>query len=213
MEYGVVMNDKRLKECERQFLVKYPTGFMHPEMQAIGKKHRMIRMVENAQSALGKHSFNNPQVIVEAIIKLVNQSSMISIFEKPKFRDFVKSLQGIERQFFVDSYKALLHGNQAKGFEALRDQLATAKLAKWSLMTIIPAYYRPDTEVFVKPTTTKGVIAYFELDDIVYNPKPTFEFYQKYREQIMLMKSKIGPELSPNNAAFCGFLMMSLNGE
>lgn len=207
------MNEKRLKQCEREFLLKYPGGFMHPEMLAIGKKHRVDRMVEHAHSALGKKSFNDPQAIVEAIVKLVNQSSMVSIFEKPKFRDFVKSLQGIERQFFVDSYKALLHGNQAKGFEALRDQLATAKLAKWSLMTIIPAYYRPDTEVFVKPTTTKGVIAYFELEDVVYSPKPTYEFYQKYREHIMLMKSKISSELSPNNAAFCGFLMMSLNRE
>lgn len=207
------MNEKKLKECEHQFLVKYPGGFMHPEMQAIGKKHRMDRMVENAQTSLGKKSFNDPQAIVESIIKLVNQSSMISIFEKPKFRDFVKSLQGIERQFFVDSYRALLHGNQAKGFEALCDQLATAKLAKWSLITIIPAYYRPDTEVFVKPTTTKGVITYFELDDVVYNPKPTYAFYQKYREHIIAMKSKIGPELSPSNAAFCGFLMMSLHRE
>jgi hypothetical protein len=205
------MNNQRLKECERQFLIKYPGGFMHPEMQTIGKKHRMDRMVENTQSALSKKSFNDPQAIVESIIKLVNQSSMISIFEKPKFRDFVKSLRGIERQFFVDSYKALLHGNQAKGFEALRDQLATAKLAKWSLITIIPAYYKPETEVFVKPTTTKGVIAYFELDDVVYSPKPTYAFYEKYREHIMAMKSKIGPELSPSNAAFCGFLMMSLN--
>ena len=50
--------------------------------------------------------------------------------------------------------------------------LKAGKLAKWSLITICPVYFRPQQEVFVKPTTVKGVIAHFELDELQYRPQP-----------------------------------------
>ena len=63
--------------------------------------------------------------------------------------------------------------------------------------------------MFVKPTTTKGVIKTFELDDLVYHPRPTYDFYVRYRDAIDEMKSHVDASLSPNNAAFTGFLMMT----
>jgi len=89
------------------------------------------------------------------------------------------------------------------------DILAEGKLAKWRLVTICLLYYRPDREVFVKPTTTKNVIRQFELDGLVYSPRPSWNFYSDYRDAIEAMKSQVSPTLSPNNAAFTGFLMMS----
>jgi len=77
-------------------------------------------------------------------------------------------------------------------------------------VTIFAAYYKPDYDVFVKPTTTKGVLAAFNIDEIKYKPKPSWEFYQRYREIINQMKSEVDSSLSPSNAAFCGFLMMSI---
>ena len=106
--------------------------------------------------------------------------------------------------------KNLLHGKQEKGFEAFRQILASGKLAKWSLLTILPNYFAPQDEVFVKPTTAKGVIAFFELKGLVYSPSPSWEFYQAYRTAILAMKAKADPSLAPNNAAFGGFLMMSM---
>ena len=91
------------------------------------------------------------------------------------------------------------------------DILKPMKLAKWSLMTIIPAYYRPDDEVFVKPTTCKNVLSFFEIEDLKYHPTPTWDFYERYRKLINEMKMKVDQNLVPNNAAFCGFLMMSVN--
>ena len=88
--------------------------------------------------------------------------------------------------------------------------LKTGKLAKWSLVTILPNYYHPDEEVFVKPTTAKGIIAHFELENLEYKPTPTWAFYQRYKNTILKMKTNIDESLAPNNAAFCGFLMMSL---
>jgi hypothetical protein len=62
----------------------------------------------------------------------------------------------------------------------------------------------------VKPTTAKGIIRKLELDHLIYNPRPSWAFYEAYRETINEMKTRVHPSLSPNNAAFTGFLMMSL---
>ena len=61
----------------------------------------------------------------------------------------------------------------------------------------------------MKPTTTKNVIRQFELDDLVYKPRPSWDFYARYRDAIETMKGAVSPTLSPNNAAFTGFLMMT----
>lgn len=204
------MNLKKLKSAESRFLNRYPGGFLAPEMQAIAKKHKIEKLVNFAQTSFAKACFKDTDKIIENAIKLVSQSSMISIFEKPKFRDYVGSLDAVGKQRFANSLKAQLHGVQAKGFETMLELLDEAKLAKWTLLTAVPFYFSPDTEVFIKPTTTKGVIAHFELEYLSYNAKPSFQFYQKYREYIMAMKASLSPDVGPNNAAFCGFLMMCL---
>ena len=135
---------------------------------------------------------------------------MISMFEKPKFKDFMFSLSENERQKFIYALKQFLHGKQEKGFNTMVEILTTGKLAKWSLLTILPNYYHPDEEVFIKPTTAKGIIAHFELAYLEYKPTPTWDFYQLYKKTILEMKANIDESLAPNNAAFCGFLMMSL---
>ena len=151
------------------------------------------------------------------MVKVVSRSSMVSMFEKPKFRDFVKRLNEDEKAFMVHGLSQFLHSKtpegQRAGFEAFTDILRTEKLAKWSLVTIIPAYYAPSTEVFVKPTTTKNILRYFELTDPIYKPAPTWDFYQKYRKIINEGKKQVDEKLSPSNAAFLGFLMMTVNAQ
>ncbi len=204
------MNKKTLKAAEKHFLESYPGGFTAPEMQAIAKKHKIEKLVAFAQTAFAKPCFKDTNGIVEHAIKLVCQSSMVSVFEKPKFRDYIRSLDAVGKQRFADSLKAQLHGAQARGFETMLELLAEAKLAKWTLLTAIPFYFNPYTEIFIKPTTTKGVIAHFALEGLIYNARPSFAFYQNYRAQILSMKAALSPNVGPNNAAFCGFLMMSL---
>jgi hypothetical protein len=90
------------------------------------------------------------------------------------------------------------------------DILKTGKLAKWSLVSIIPAYYKPTREVFVKPTTAKGILKFFDIKDPVYHPTPSWDFYRKYRQLINDGKKEVSKSLSPSNAAFSGFLMMTV---
>lgn len=206
------MNLKKLKQAEKDFMQQYPGGFENPEMVAIGKKHKVEKMVEYVQENFQIKNFKNIELCLDHLIKVVSRSSMISVFEKPKFRDYVLSLNDKDEKKLLTGLKQVFHGNEQKGFELMLEVLVEGKLARWSIMTIAQAYFRPSEEVFVKPTTTKSIITYFELEGLTYKPRPTWEFYQEYRSQIIKMKSKVSKKLQPNNAAFCGFLMTSANG-
>ncbi len=206
------MNLEKLKQAESNFLQRYPGGFNHPEMLEISKKHKLEKTSSMAQERFSIEQFSNSQHIIESMIKLVNSSSMVSLFEKPKFRDFANELDKDRKNLIAHGVKELLHGNEESGFDILVDMLKEDKLAKWTLLTVIPAYYSPQNEIFVKPTTTKNVIKYFELEYLIYKPLPTYNFYKQYRAEINNMKKNVSDLLSPNNAAFSGFLMMVMEG-
>jgi len=203
------MNLEKLKAAENAFLRQYPGGFADPAMQDIAKKHKMDKLVEFAQEHFMPDSYSHVEQTAANMVKLISRSSMVSMFEKPKFRDFVARLDQNQKAYMVDSLLEFIHGKQQTGFEGLVDLLRTEKLAKWSLLTIIPSYYAPTKEVFVKPTTAKGIIAHFDVASIVYKPAPTWAFYKGYRRLVVQSKKKVDKSLSPSNAAFTGFLMMT----
>ena len=204
------MNLERLYEAEALFFQQYPAGFADEELTAhLKKRHPMDRLIELANTQLKRSNFKHTAPVLDSVVKLVGRSSMVSMFEKPKFRDYVNGLSRDDRAHLAQAFRRLLHGNHERGFTDLVDMLSEAKLAKWSLLTICPLYLRPNEEVFVKPTTTKAVIKRFELDHLVYKPRPSWAFYADYREAIEKMKAAVHPSLSPNNAAFTGFLMMT----
>ncbi len=200
---------KTLKEAEKHFLTKYPGGFNHPEMAALGKKHKMEQLEKMAKESFSKKNFDDTDFILSETSKLVSRSTMISMFEKPKFRDMIKGLNKKEKEIFTESLYELLHGKEKVGFELLVSELQKRKLAKWTLATVVQTYYRPQKEVLVKPSTTKLIIEKLDLD-LIYRPTPTWDFYRKYRKCIKDLKTKVDKNLTPNNPAFCGFLMMSL---
>ena len=205
------MNLERLYTAQTVFLDRYPGGFSHPDMVAVGKKHRVDQIAEQTQSLLAKPVFKSQAQALENIVKTVSRSSMVSMFEKPKFRDYVNGLSRDDRGSLAEGFRKLLHGNQEKGFNEVLDILSEGKLAKWSLMTICSLYMHPEVDVFVKPTTTKRVISYLELDDLIYKPRPSWDFYSRYRDTINNIKGMVDPSLGPNNAAFTGFLMVTLS--
>lgn len=204
------MNKEKLKEAERRFFALYPGGFSNPGMLEIVKKHKVEKMKKMAQDSFALQQFGSPANIAESMVKVVSQSSLVSIFEKPKFRDGVRSMSDSEKEHLSQGLKEFLHGDQSVGFGMLTGLLEEYKIAKWPLLTVCPIYYRPGSEVFIKPTTAKGIIEYFELTGLKYNSHPTFEFYRAYREQILRMKQEADESLQVDNAAFCGFLMMSI---
>lgn len=205
------MNLQKLKHAEEIFLGKYPGGFEHPDILAIAKKHKMEKMTQLSREYFAKENFEDPYLIVENFAKMITKSSMVSVFEKVKFRNAFPEFVPGDRMVLAQGLKDLFYGNQKKGFGNVVSVLLKYDIAKWPVITSVLTYIEPEKEVFVKPTTAKGVIEHFEIEDIKYSPKPSWEFYEKYREIINEMKSKVDGSLAMGNAGFCGFLMMSIN--
>ncbi len=203
------MNKTKLLNAEKKFFEKHPQGFAEPMFQEIMKKHNVAKMTTLCQEYFALEQFQKPLTIIDNMIKIISRASMVSLFEKPKFRDFVKELKRGEKIILSKSLENVLHGDTAEGFSTMVDILKQGKLAKWSLMTIIPFYYSPREEVFVKPTTTKHIIKYLEVPTLIYRPTPSWDFYRRFRSLINQIKQDVNPSLSISNAAFTGFLMMS----
>ncbi|MGN6715646.1 hypothetical protein [Anaerocolumna jejuensis] len=205
------MNKRKLKEAEERFFSRYPEGFSDPMILEISKKHRVEKMNKLAQDSFAMEQFENPGTIVDSMNRIISQSALISVFEKPKFKELVKAMGDIEKVRLAHGLKEFLYQDQKYGFEQMAALMEEYKLAKWPLLTVCPIYFRPEAEVYVKPTAAKGIIEYFELEGIHYSPRPSFEFYQAYREHINQMKKEVSPSLPSDNAAFCGFLMMAMD--
>ena len=206
------MNLDKLKQVEADFFYRFPGGFDHPEMIALRKKHKLDKMIEMAQISFASRNFKLPDLVVENMLKIISRSSLISIFEKPRFRDFVLSLPAEKRRTLAAGLREILHGEEQQGFETMLTVLQAGKLGKWSLMTICQSYYRPEVEVYVKPTTVKGIIETLELTHLHYRPTPTWAFYKEYRDTINEMKTWVDPSLARYNIGFSGFLMRSMQG-
>ena len=205
------MNLKKLKQAEAAFLANYPAGFADPGLEPIRKKHNVDKLTEFAQANLTRSHFNRPEHIAETLTKIISRSSMVSMFEKPRFRDFVRALNSHEKEHLAFALEKRLHGRAKRaGFEELLGMLAHHKLAKWSLMSAVPFYFAPKREAFVKPTTAKGIITYLEIEELNYKPTPSWEFYTGYRKLLDQVKQEVHPSLSVNYATLSGFLMVSM---
>ncbi|WP_428738780.1 hypothetical protein [Sulfurimonas sp.] len=201
------MNIQKLKEAEAHFYGLYPDGFEDEALLAVKKRHNTPKISEQVHEMFAKENFSDPDLICENYAKIVSKSSLVSLFEKPKVRDMVKVMSMEQKDMLSIALYELLFGDQKEGFEGLVEILALNKLAKWSLVSLIPYYFYREKEFFIKPTTTKNIINYFEVPDLVYKPKPSYEFYKEYKKVLQKMKKEV--KINTNdNAAFTGFLMI-----
>ena len=200
----------KLKKCEMRFLMDYPMGFDDKSLKDINKRHNFSKMATLTQERMAEENFENRDMIIDSILEIVSKSSLISRFNKPKFKTFINSMTHFEKELLVDGYRMMLYGDEERGFNQVLDIYRIYKIAGWSVMTIIQAYIKPNDNVFIKPTTVKNIIKYFEIKSITYNSRPTFDFYNSFRNIVNEMKLKVDPSLYPSNAAFTGFLMMTM---
>jgi len=194
--------------AQKEFLKLYPGGFENEEMQIQAKKHKIQKMNELANEWFAKDKFKDLEKVFDNLVKIISSSSVVSVFEKVKFRDFANTMTIEQKISITEGLYERLHGNAEEGFNKMRDVLDEDKLAKWPVLTVIPYYFDNQNEIFIKPTTAKGVISTFELEGIVYNSKPTFKFYEAYKKEFLIMKSIVDQRIAPENGAFSGFLMM-----
>ena len=77
-------------------------------------------------------------------------------------------------------------------------------------MSAVPFYFAPTKEAFVKPTTAKRILAFLEVDELHYRPRPDWAFYDGYRRLILDIRDEVDPSLTASNAAITGFLMSTI---
>jgi hypothetical protein len=206
------MNLQKLKDAEVYFYELYPKGFDDEGLSQIRKRHNTAKISEQVQEMFAPDNFGQPELICENFAKIVSKSSLISLFEKPKVRDMVKGMSIAQKDMLSIALYELLFGDKKDGFESLVDILVENKLGKWSLVSLIPYYYYREKEFFIKPTTTKNIIKYFEIENLIYKPRPSYEFYTAYKKILQKMKKKVKIN-TKDNAAFTGFLMISMEEE
>jgi len=204
------MNKLKLQDLKEHFFTLYPKGFEDDGLQQIVKRHNTVKIGETVKEMFSPENFAQREIICENFSKIVSKSSLISLFEKPKVRDMVKSMSMEQKDIFSIGLYELIHGRQKLGFETLVEVLAFYKLAKWSLVTLIPYYYAREKEIFIKPTTTKDIIKFFEIENLIYKPKPSFDFYKKYKKIIFDLKKDVKELRNKDNAGFTGFLMIGM---
>lgn len=204
------MNLEKLKDIEEEFLFHYPNGFEDEKFFPTMKKFDPSKLEEFAKENFKKENFSNPNLVVDAFFKIIQKSVLVSVFDKLKFRDLLASLISYEKDMLSIELYELLHGDKKEGFEGLVEFLDQYKLAKWTVISVILYYFDRQKEYFIKPTTTKNVIKYFEIKDLVYTSKPNYEFYDSYKKILNEMKKNVHNSLSRDNAGFTGFLRIGM---
>ena len=204
------MDLEKLKDVETEFLLQYPSGFQDAKFFPTMKKFDPSKLEAFTKENLKKENFSNPNLVVDAFFQIIQKSVLVSLFDKLKFRDMKDSLTSYEKDMLSIELFELLHGNQKNGFEGLVEFLAQYSLAKWTIISVILYYNNRQKEYFIKPTTTKNVIKYFEIKELVYKPTPSFEFYDSYKKVLNEMKKNVDKSLHPDNAVFTGFLRIGM---
>jgi hypothetical protein len=207
----IILNLKRLQLAEETFLNEFPGGFNNEQMVAIRKKHKVEKMIELVQDVFSIDKFDDIDMIVQNMSLVVGRASVVSVFEKVKFKEYINNISAKDKEKLSNSLKELLYGNEEKGFTEMVEVLSIQKLAKWPLLTVWGVYFRPNEEIFVKPTATKNIIKFLEIEEVIYKPTPTYEFYNKYRKIVNDIKNEVDSSFSTYNVAFTGFLMMGID--
>lgn len=204
------MNKKTLYMLENKFVSVYVDGFQPEELKRISKKHNVGKLVEYTQRICSLENLQKGMMVLPDVVKIITKSSMVSVFEKMRFRDDFNAFFEEEKEMFLFGLIEWLHGDEKTGFETLVSLLKPYKLAKWTIITAFKTYYNPSFDVFVKPTTVKNIIKVLELENIKYTPTPNYQFYASYRAYLNKMIKLVDKRLSPNTPAFSGFLMMAM---
>ena len=204
------MNIEKLKDIESEFLEIYPEGFDDANFFPTMKKFKPEKLTEFAKEVLAKEQFQSPSEVVDGFFKVVQKSMMVSLFDKLKLKDMITTLNSYEKDMLSIELYELLYGNKQEGFEGLIEFLAEYNLAKWTIVSVVPYTLNRQKAYFIKPTTTKNIIKYFELKNLEYKPRPSFEFYKNYTEALDKMKSNVDKTLRGDNAAFTGFLRVGI---
>jgi len=198
----------KMSALESIFYDMYPNGFDDDEMKSIEKKHKLDKFSKMSKEMFSEDAFKT-QDIVDNFYKIVSRSTLVSRFEKPLFKTFIQSINDEEKECLTNALYEYINGDEKKGFTEMIAIMQPYKVAKWPILTVVNAYLNLEEDVFIKPTTVKLILKYFD-SDLHYTSKPNYEFYRDYRNFFNAIKLEASSEIQCNNPAFLGFLMMTI---
>lgn len=197
-----------IKFIEQSFLRQFPNGLQDDEFKMLGKKHqssdRIIKMFKESITIKNLTTRNESiqEETMKSIIKAISQSTLISTFEKVAFKNYIKDTK-IHKPF-MEALANMLHDCNEDTMNAfvhvcsLKKNETNANIAKWPIVTFFLAYFDPQNEIFIKPTTIKQV-AYIMNVDIEYQALPNFNTYKKARNMILDFKQQSSLVHDENN--------------
>ena len=122
------MNLDKLKLAEANFLQMFPAGLEDEGLTEVRRRHNFSKMNLLALKVFRKENFFIADNFLKDLVKIIARSSMLSLFEKPKFRDMISSLNSSEKELLTYYYRELFHGDQEKAFDSIVDFLAVVHL-------------------------------------------------------------------------------------
>jgi len=101
---------EKLQVLQNTFFSIYPDGFNSPEFQHLEKKHKLTKTNKKIHEIFNSNIINNDIEFLDAITKILSSSSIISVFEKIKFRNFMKEIHTEQKNNMSQAIKELLMG-------------------------------------------------------------------------------------------------------
>ncbi len=175
-----------MNNIDRVFLDMFPDGLEDTAWNELGKKHnpnKIFKMFENELSKDNlKHLIDIKKYgeVLDISLAAIKKSSVVSVFEKVAFQNFVKY---VDRKEFAEKFYNFLYNYNDKSFEEFVTVLISCKKyknanpAKWPVISFFKAYQNPEEFVIVKPNTVKAVAKFLDFD-IEYKPLPNTNTYK-----------------------------------
>lgn len=208
-----------LQTIDDLFLTFFPGGFNDENFIELSKKHkandRIFKIIDDfdIENLLEEYP---PTVLknIQIITKMVTSCSMISVFEKVAFKNYIADKR-IHETFLKALYNMLKNLNEDTFIEfayvlGMKKHEENCNIAKWPIITFFLLFFNPSEEVFIKPTTIKKVARLLDYD-IKYEATLNYQTYSLVKQMIndYKMVSKICKD--QNNINVQAVMYCSLN--
>ncbi|MAK60171.1 MAG: hypothetical protein CMK09_04255 [Ponticaulis sp.] len=177
----------------KRFSTLFPDGF---QSDYYCKKERNYKLV--ARDHLAEHF--PPELAMsgnrdtEAALEGYRKTNMLSKFEQMRVQEL---LRGSNAQAFIAGAADIVLGDLDTGFSRMIAAAKPHDAAKWPVLTYLPFFWSPKTQMFLKPTVTKDfaerVGHRFQYD---YEPTPNVVTYRSLlnlASQTAQKTSDLGP--------------------
>lgn len=201
------------------FLNFFPEGLEDEEFINLSKKHKVNNKIFKTIEDIDIEDFleEYPPTVkknIQLITKLVTSCSMVSVFEKMAFKNYIADKR-LHETFLQSLYELLNNCNEDTFMEfarvlGLRKHEKNCNIAKWPIITFFLMFFNPDQEVFIKPTTIKKVAKLLEYD-IKYEATLNYQTYSLVRDMVTDYKKSSSLCKNENNINVQAIMYCALN--